>query len=248
MKPSNEKSTNSGDNISAGNGKWTFSGEMVNHFEEHVKKSVPIYSEGQELIKNLSEYFIKNDSIIYDIGCSTGKLLIDLVNQNKHKKNSKYIGIDVESDMIKFAKKKQKNLSIKTTKLNFINEDIVTYDFEKADLIVSYFTIQFIHPKHRQELINKIFESLNWGGALILFEKVRYNDARFQDMITTLYNDYKLEMGYTHEEILNKTRSLKGILEPFSSNANIQMLERAGFKDTCTIMKKLCFEGFLAIK
>ena len=186
--------------------------------------------------------------IIYDIGCSTGKLLIDLVNQNKHKKNSKYIGIDIESDMIKFAKKKQKELSIKGTKLNFINEDIVTYDFEKSDLIISYFTIQFIHPKHRQELINKIFESLNWGGALILFEKVRYNDARFQDMITTLYNDYKLEMGYTHEEILNKTRSLKGILEPFSSNANIQMLERAGFKDTCTIMKKLCFEGFLAIK
>ena len=44
MKSSKEKSTNSGDNINAGNGKWTFSGEMVNHFEEHVKKSVPIYS------------------------------------------------------------------------------------------------------------------------------------------------------------------------------------------------------------
>ena len=145
MKSSKEKSTNSGDNINAGNGEWTFSGEMVNHFEEHVKKSVPIYSEGQELIKNLSEYFIKNDSIIYDIGCSTGKLLIDLVNQNKHKKNSKYIGIDIESDMIKFAKKKQKELSIKGTKLNFINEDIVTYDFEKSDLIISYFTIQFIY-------------------------------------------------------------------------------------------------------
>ena len=248
MKSSKEKSTNSGDSINAGNGKWKFSGEMVNNFEQHVKKSVPIYSEGQKLIKNLSEYFIKNDSIVYDIGCSTGKLLIDLVSQNSHKKNSKYIGIDIEDDMIKFAKNKQKDLSIKKAKLDFINDDIVTYDFEKSDLIVSYFTIQFIHPKHRQELINKIFESLNWGGALILFEKVRYNDARFQDMITTLYNDYKLERGYTHEEILNKTRSLKGILEPFSSDANIQMLERAGFKDTCTIMKKLCFEGFLAIK
>lgn len=248
MKSSKEKSTNSGDSINAGNGKWKFSGEMVNNFEQHVKKSVPIYSEGQKLIKNLSEYFIKNDSIIYDIGCSTGKLLIDLVSQNSHKKDSKYIGIDIENDMIKFAKNKQKDLSIKKTKLDFINDDIVTCDFEKSDLIISYFTIQFIHPKHRQALINKIFESLNWGGALILFEKVRYNDARFQDMITTLYNDYKLERGYTHEEILNKTRSLKGILEPFSSDANIQMLERAGFKDTCTIMKKLCFEGFLAIK
>jgi len=248
MKSSKEKSTNSGDSINAGNGKWKFSGEMVNNFEQHVKNSVPIYSEGQKLIKNLSEYFIKNDSIIYDIGCSTGKLLIDLVSQNSHKKDSKYIGIDIENDMIKFAKNKQKDLSIKKTKLDFINDDIVTCDFEKSDLIISYFTIQFIHPKHRQALINKIFESLNWGGALILFEKVRYNDARFQDMITTLYNDYKLERGYTHEEILNKTRSLKGILEPFSSDANIQMLERAGFKDTCTIMKKLCFEGFLAIK
>ena len=248
MKSSKEKSTNSGDSINAGNGKWKFSGEMVNNFEQHVKKSVPIYSEGQKLIKNLSEYFIKNDSIVYDIGCSTGKLLIDLVSQNSHKINSKYIGIDIEDDMIKFAKNKQKDLSIKKTKLDFINDDIVTCDFEKSDLIISYFTIQFIHPKHRQALINKIFESLNWGGALILFEKVRYNDARFQDMITTLYNDYKLERGYTHEEILNKTRSLKGILEPFSSDANIQMLERAGFKDTCTIMKKLCFEGFLAIK
>ena len=104
MKSSKEKSTNSGDNINAGNGKWTFSGEMVNHFEEHVKKSVPIYSEGQELTKNLSEYFIKNDSIIYDIGCSTGKLLIDLVNLNKHKKNSKYIPDQSEIKYLKLLR------------------------------------------------------------------------------------------------------------------------------------------------
>ena len=37
----------------------------------------------------------------------------------------------------------------------------------------------------------------------------RYSDARFQDIFTTLYNDYKLEMGYSHEEILNKTRSFE---------------------------------------
>jgi tRNA (cmo5U34)-methyltransferase len=248
MKTSKVKSSISGDNIKAENGNWKFSGEMVDNFEQHVLKSVPIYTEGQELIKNLSEYFIKNDSVIYDIGCSTGKLLIDLVNRSEHKKNTKFIGIDIEEDMIKFAKSKQKKASIIKTKLDFFKEDVVNYKFESSDLIICYFTVQFIHPKHRQKLIDKIFKSLNWGGALLLFEKVRYNDARFQDMITTLYNDYKLEMGYSHEEILNKTRSLKGILEPFSSNANIKMLQRAGFKDICTVMKKLCFEGFLAIK
>jgi hypothetical protein len=44
------------------------------------------------------------------------------------------------------------------------------------------------------------------------------------------------------------TSSLKGVLEPFSTDANYGLLRRAGFVDVMTIMKYLCFEGFLAIK
>ncbi len=56
---------------------------------------------------------------------------------------------------------------IKRKNLSFICENMNTMNFEKSDLIISYYTIQFIHPKLRQELINKIYESLNWGGAFI---------------------------------------------------------------------------------
>ena len=114
--------------------------------------------------------------------------------------------------------------------------------------MIAYYTVQFVPPRLRQNLINRIFEALNWGGALLLFEKVRGPDARFQDMLTSLYADFKLNKGYTPDEIINKSRSLKGILEPFSTQANIDMLGRAGFKDTTSVMKYLCFEGFLAIK
>ena len=38
------------------------------------------------------------------------------------------------------------------------------------------------------------------------------------------------------------------MLEPFSTNGNIEMLQRAGFKDIMSVMKWVCFEGFLAIK
>ena len=113
---------------------------------------------------------------------------------------------------------------------------------------MAYYTIQFIRPKERQRLIDKIYSSLNWGGAFIYFEKVRANDARFQDITTALYTDYKLKSGYSAEEIISKSRSLKGVLEPFSSKANVEMLERAGFVDILSIMKYICFEGFLAIK
>jgi tRNA (cmo5U34)-methyltransferase len=77
---------------------------------------------------------------------------------------------------------------------------------------------------------------------------VRGADARFQDIITALYNDYKLRAGYTPDEIINKSRSLKGVLEPFSTQGNLDMLRRAGFVDINTVQKYLCFEGFLAIK
>ena len=115
-------------------------------------------------------------------------------------------------------------------------------------MIISYYCIQFIHPKARQQLISKIYERLEWGGAFVWFEKVRGPDARFQDIMTSMYTDFKLEKGYSAEEIVTKTRSLKGILEPFSTEGNIMLLKRAGFVDILSIMKYVCFEGFLAIK
>ena len=81
----------SGDNISKENASWNFKGDVVKKSDNHVSKSVPIYNRGHDLIIQLSDFFIKEDSLVYDLGCSTGKLLINLVGHNKHKINSKFI-------------------------------------------------------------------------------------------------------------------------------------------------------------
>ena len=54
--------------------------------------------------------------------------------------------------------------------------------------------------------------------------------------------------GYNGDEINGKSRSLKGVLEPFSTQGNLDLLQRAGFVDVMTVFKYMCFEGFLAIK
>ena len=77
---------------------------------------------------------------------------------------------------------------------------------------------------------------------------MRAPDARFQDIMSQIYINYKLDRNFTPEEIVNKTNSLKGVLEPYSSNENFLFLKRAGFKDYMTIFKCITFEGFLAIK
>jgi tRNA (cmo5U34)-methyltransferase len=232
----------SGDKIDAKNANWKFNGSMVEHFEEHVSKSVPLYKEGHELIAKLSDYFVKDDSVCYELGSSAGTLTHKLAKHHEFR-DAKFIGLEIEQDMVKKA-----NELYKSPNLSFICDDMNTVNLEKSDLIVSYYTIQFIHPKLRQQLIDKIYESLNWGGAFILYEKVRANDARFQDIISNLYMEYKLDQGYQPKEIIAKAKSLKGVLEPFSTEGNIDMLKRAGFVDILSIQKYMNFEGFLVIK
>jgi len=115
-------------------------------------------------------------------------------------------------------------------------------------MIIAYYTVQFVQESRRQELFDRVHEALNWGGAFVLFEKVGAPDARFQDMMTTLYREFKSRNGFSAEEILNKELSLKGVLRPFSTEGNLGLLRRAGFVDIMTIMKYVAFEGFLAIK
>ena len=148
--------------------------------------------------------------------------------------------------MINVAKKK----IIKNNKHNIYlkSQNIIEANLKKSDVIICYYTIQFIKPKYRQYLINKIYKSLNWGGAFLFFEKVRGPDARFQDLMSQIYQEYKSDVGYNEKEIIQKSLSIRSVLEPFSSNANVQFLKRAGFKDVMTIIKYCCFEGFLAIK
>lgn len=223
---------------------WNFSGEVAETFVDHVRQSVPYYDDWQDLICYLSDFFCLPDSTCYELGVSTGQLIKKLAVYNEHKPKIKWIGVDREPAMIK----KAKEYCIETENIDLYCDDILLYEYEKTDFFVAYYCIQFVPARHRQDFFNKIYERLNWGGALVLFEKVRGPDARFQDMMNTLYNDFKMQKGFNAEEILNKTRSLKGVLDPFSTEGNLGLLKRAGFVDIMTIAKYVCFEGFLAIK
>ena len=227
------------------NSNWNFKGNVYKYFDKHIKKSVPMYQETQDLYLQISDFFLQNNSKIIDLGSSTGTFLFNCSRRHlNNQKKIKYIGIDNTPEMINYCKKKYK----KEKNLVFKKTDISKTDLSKSCIISSFYTIQFISPKKRQVIINKIYKSLNWGGAFFFVEKVRGSDARFQDIMTQTYNEYKISQGFNPNEIIAKSRSLKGILEPFSTNGNLQLLKRAGFKDIMTVFKYACFEGFLAIK
>lgn len=230
-------------NIQAENAGWTFE-NIADDFDEHVQKSVPLYDQGQDLVCKLSDFFLPENATVTELGTSTGVLAEKFLRHNVRRADIIYIGIDKVESMLERAKERCAG----DTRVQFVNDDLITVPFLKSTMIISYYTMQFIQPRYRQDVFNKIYEALEWGGAFVLFEKVRAPDARFQDIASQLYIEFKLDQRFNELEILGKQRSLKGILEPFSTQGNLDLLKRAGFVDMMTIMKSICFEGYLAIK
>lgn len=237
-----------GDAISTMPSSWTFDSQnVVDNFDNHVSKSVPLYSQAHELIRKTSDFFLQSNKTVLDIGCSTGHLLASLHDRHLDKDTLQFFGLDPSSQMIEACSKRYGALA---PRLNFLNQGLLDCELEPGSVTfaTSVYTFQFIPPAIRQDCFDKVYRSLSWSGAFLLFEKVRAPDARFQDIMSQIYTEYKLDQGYTSSQILTKSRSLKGILEPFSSAANIDYLKRAGFQDVMTIFKYCSFEGFLAIK
>ncbi|MDP8212624.1 MAG: methyltransferase domain-containing protein [Candidatus Zapsychrus exili] len=235
---------NVGDGIQKGISGWSFSGDVPDKFVEHIRKSVPLYDMGHDLICSLSDFFCKSESICYELGTSTGQLIRKLAECNKHKPNIRWIGIDIEEEMIAHAYEHCDSID----NIGFVCGDVLNFEYEKSDMIVSYYCMQFIPSNLRQEVFNSIYKSLNSGGAFLLFEKIKFEDADFQKTVTSIYNNYKLSQGFSLDEIKNKDKSLQGVLMPLTSKDNLRLLEKAGFLNIKSVMKYLCFEGFLAIK
>ena len=148
---------------------WKFNKNVSNQFDKHVRQSIPYYDGIQNYVSSLSEWFIKDNSVVYDLGCSTGETAKNLFTKYKNK-NFFYYGYDLSSSMIKIAKLRNRKFS---SKAKFAVSDINKVKFKKSDLFLSILTFPFLNSSSRIKIYKKIYKSLNHGGSLIFIDKVR---------------------------------------------------------------------------
>lgn len=228
--------------INIDNSNWKFNKEVVDVFDSHVRKSVPMYDDFHKTIIDISEWFVEEGSNIYDIGTSRGEALRNIAKHHKSKQLN-CIGIDESKDMIDKAREDSDGIM-------FINADVTSNDvsLNNASFITSILTMQFISQRKRKNLIKKIYDGLNDGGGFILVEKVIGNNARFDEMFIELYHDFKLEKGLSTEEVFAKSRAIRGAMKPNTNKENINILEEVGFKDVDIFFKWCNFVGYVCIK
>ena len=128
-----------GDNLEAKRGGWDFGEIDHDKFEDHISKSVPGYETGHQYITFLSDYFVHSNSTIYDIGCSTGNLILKLSNYNKNKDSLEFRGIDsVKEFEDKFYSQLSDQKNCTSHNFEFINSNVEEMEFKNCDLVIRW--------------------------------------------------------------------------------------------------------------
>lgn len=209
-----------------------FSFDTINDFDSHINLSIPGYSNLLNHIICISSYFLKEGTTMYDFGCSTGSLILEL--QKANKVNVNYIGVDKSENM-------SKNNDF------ILNENLVNFLPKPHIFSTLIFTLQFIEISERLAILKSIYNSLSPGGALIVSEKVFINHGFTQDILSFTYYDFKIK-SFTSEEILLKQRDLRRIMTPLSEEENIALFKKAGFSLITPFWQSLQFKAWLLLK
>jgi tRNA (cmo5U34)-methyltransferase len=229
--------------LTAEAGSWSFGGDVSRNFDTHAARSIPGYHEGHQLVASLSDAFLRHGSLCYELGCATGGLS-RMVAERHMNKNVFVNGVDLEEDMVAKARARCADLP----NVTILQGDITELSLDPCDLVISYYTVQFLSLSARLPLFEAVAKALKPGGAFVLFEKVRAEGSRIQDLNTHLYHAFKLANGFSASEVMAKSRSLLGVLEPLSSRENRALLTQAGLEEHSCIFRRLCFEGTISLK
>lgn len=221
---------------------WKFNKSVATEFNEHVRQSVPLYQEIHYLINEMAQWFLEDGTNVYDLGTSTAEVIKNLVTFRN--KNVNYIGVDESKDMLD-----EIDNNLKENKnIEFINDDIKNVSITNASFITSVLTLQFISEKDRYDIVQNIYNGLNKGGAFVLVEKILANNTLINNIWEGLYYDMKLFNGLDEKHIINKQRSIRGVMKPLTLNENKKMLEDVGFTKYEEFFKWGNFVGYIAIK
>jgi tRNA (cmo5U34)-methyltransferase len=223
---------------------FRFDKEVVEVFDDMVRRSVPGYDSMIQMIGLIARMYGQDNTNYYDLGSSTGAISLAIALNNKHQKNT-FFAIDNSEEMVSKCKQ---NLESKIANLQATCADINQIHIENASIVVLNLTLQFIDVKDRSNLIKKIYEGLNPGGVLIISEKIHFEDKETQDQITNLHIDFKKENGYSELEIANKRQAIENVLITDTKAIHIERLKDSGFKDTSCFFQCLNFVSFLSVK
>jgi tRNA (cmo5U34)-methyltransferase len=228
---------------------FEFNADVAEVFDDMLERSIPFYAEQQAMIRGLCKNLWAPGTRVYDLGCSTATTLIGLGRELPV--SARLVGYDSSLPMLARARKNvQENHFQERIELCHadLNGQLSDLSLENAGVVTLCWTLQFIRPLRRDNLIRWIYDALADEGVLIVTEKILTNSGHMNRFFIDLYYEFKKRRGYADAEIVRKREALENVLIPYRLDENVELFRRNGFELVETFFQWFNFAGFLCVK
>ncbi|AVB16166.1 MULTISPECIES: carboxy-S-adenosyl-L-methionine synthase CmoA [Pseudomonas syringae group] len=228
---------------------FAFNEDVVRVFPDMIKRSVPGYPTIVENLGVLAAQFAQPDTVLYDLGSSLGAVT-QALRRHVRSEGCEVIAIDNSSAMVERCREylnAQNSMFQELLPVQVIEGDILALEFKPASVVALNFTLQFIAPEQRLTLLGRIRDALVPGGALILSEKLRFDNEQEHALLTDLHIAFKRANGYSDLEIAQKRSAIENVMKPDSLEEHRQRLLAAGFSKVVPWFQCLNFTSLIAL-
>ena len=228
---------------------FVFNEDVAKVFPDMIKRSVPGYPTIVENLGVLAGQFAQPNSVLYDLGCSLGAVT-QALRRHVRTDGCRVIAVDNSPAMTERCSEylhAQDAMFQELLPVEVIEADILALQFQPASLVALNFTLQFIAPEQRLELLGRIRQTLLPGGALILSEKLRFADDAEHELLNELHLAFKRANGYSELEIAQKRSAIENVMKPDSLEQHRERLLAAGFSKVVPWFQCLNFASLIAL-
>lgn len=228
---------------------FVFNEEVVNVFPDMIKRSVPGYPTIVENIGVIAAQYAQPYTLLYDLGCSLGAVTQALRRHIKQP-GCKIIAIDNSAPMVARCQEyltAQEAMYQELVPVQVIPADITQLKWQNASVFTMNFTLQFIPPDQRLPLLTHIREHLTPKGALILSEKIRFDDFAQQSLFNDLHLAFKRANGYSELEIAQKRTAIENVMKIDTVAIHEARLKKAGFTQIIIWFQCFNFVSMIAL-
>ncbi|MCO8120502.1 carboxy-S-adenosyl-L-methionine synthase CmoA [Stieleria sp. TO1_6] len=229
-------------------GQFQFDQQVVDVFPDMIARSVPGYASILSVIEQLAGRYVRSGTNVYDLGCSLGAATM-LIRQQAPI-DATIHAVDNSPAMIDQLSKRLHELPAapQACRVELHLADLCQVAMSNASMIVLNFTLQFVPAPARGRLLQNCFDAMVPGAALVLSEKVCFDEPGQQDLLGDLHLDFKRACGYSELEIAQKRTSLENTLIPESIPTHTTRLRDVGFDVVTPWFQCFNFVSILAVK
>ncbi len=223
---------------------FAFDEAVARVFPDMIRRSVPGYETLISLTGLLAAEHARPGSRIYDLGASLGASTLAIA-RCLATPDVQLIAVDNAPAMSERCAGVLRE-ALPDRAVDVVCADIRDLRIENASVVVLNFTLQFIDPDDRLDLLQRIRAGLLPGGVLLLAEKIAFADPQRQQRMTAWHTAFKKANGYSELEISQKRAALEKVLLPDTLDTHQARLREAGFRIVDEWFRCLNFAGLLA--